>query len=70
MYDLYMNPTSSAMPVYADSAKAQQIGKLFAGSSCPCIGEKNGLAIVLFKVCTAGAGVFKVGFADAVEVQG
>ena len=70
MTDFYRNETASAIPVYADSAKSQQIGNLFAGISCPCIGEQNGLAIIMFKICTAGDGVFKVGFADAAGLQG
>jgi len=44
MKQLYQGPESSATPVYANSAMSQQIGRLFAGSSCFCIGEEGGLA--------------------------
>jgi len=64
MEKMYSNPTSGAIPVYADSAQSQKIGRLFAGSSCQCIGEENGLAIILYKVSVGTPGVTKVGFAD------
>jgi len=67
MKEIYQNSASSAMPVYADSRKLQQIGKLYAGSSCLCIGEQDDLAIILYKVSVGGPGVFKVGFADALS---
>jgi len=70
MKKTYQNAAPGAIPVYADSAKSQQIGKLFAGSSCLCIDEQDGLAIILYKVSTAGSGITKVGFADAAGVQG
>ncbi|MDR2686583.1 MAG: hypothetical protein LBB75_02435, partial [Oscillospiraceae bacterium] len=41
------------------------IGKLFARSSCLCIGEQDGLAIVLYKVKVGIPEAFKVGFVDA-----
>jgi len=69
MEKLYSNSTSGAIPVYADSAKTQKIGKLFAGSSCRYIGEENGLAIILYKVSTGVPAVSKVGFADAAGVM-
>ena len=58
------NPTSGAIPVYADSAQTLRIGRLFAGSSCQCIGEENGLAIILYKVSIGSPANIKVGFAD------
>jgi len=70
MKKIYQNSASGAIPVYADSAKSQQIGKLYKGSSCLCIDEQDGLAIILYKVSTAGGGVSKVGYADAKGVQG
>ena len=70
MKEIYQNSASSAIPVYADSRQSQQIGRLFAGSSCQCIGEQDGLAIILYKVSVGGPGAFKVGFADAAGVQG
>jgi len=70
MKKIYQNPESNAIPVFADSAQSQKIGKLYAGSSCVCIDEHDGLAIVLYKVGTVGAGVCKVGFADAKGIQG
>jgi len=70
MKKMYSNMTPSAIPVYADSAKSQKIGKLFAGSSCQCIGEKDGLAIVLYKVSAGAPAISKVGFADAEGIRG
>jgi len=64
----YANSTSGAIPVFADSAQSQKIGRLFSGSSCVCIGEEEGLAIILYKISTAGSGIFKVGFADAAGI--
>ena len=69
MTKMYSNVTSGAIPVYADSAKSQRIGKLFAGSTCLCIGEENGLAIILYKVRRGIPEVSKVGFADAAGVR-
>ena len=63
MKRIYQDPASRSMPVYADTTMSQQIGRLFAGSSCDCIGEKDGLAIILYKISNAPS--FKVGFADA-----
>jgi len=59
----YQYSTSSATPVYADSAKLQGIGKLFAGSSCRCVGRQDDLAIILYRINASG--IFKVGFAEA-----
>ena len=70
MKKVYANTTSGAIPVYADSARSQRIGRLFAGSSCQCIGEEDGLAIILYKVSTGIPVVTKVGFADAAGVRG
>jgi len=70
MKKIYQNAASNAIPVYADSAKSQKVGKLFAGSSCLCIDEQDGLAIILYKTSTSGNGVCKVGFADAAGIQG
>jgi len=64
MEKMYSNPNTSAIPVYADSAQSQKIGRLFAGSSCQCIGEENGLAIILYKVSIGAPVITKVGFAD------
>ena len=69
MKQIYQNAASSEIPVYADSRQSQQIGRLFARSSCLCIGKHDGLAIVLYKVGAGSPGVFKVGFADAAGVQ-
>jgi len=68
MNQTYQCPVSSETPVCADSAMTQQIGKLFAGSSCACIGEECGLAIVLYKINGDAPGTFKVGFADAAGI--
>ena len=68
MKKVYQNPAPGAIPVYADSAKSQQIGRLFARSSCQCIGEQDGLAIVLYKVKVGVPEGFKVGFVDAAPV--
>jgi len=65
---MYSNKSTGSIPVYADSAQAQRIGKLFAGSTCLCIGEEDGQAIILYKVRTGVPEVFKVGFADAAWV--
>ena len=70
MKKVYQNVAPDAIPVYADSAKSQQIGKLFGKSSCICIDEQDGLTIILYKVSIAGGGVSKVGFADAAGMQG
>jgi len=67
---VYSNSTPSAIPVYADSAKSQRIGKLFAGSSCQYIGEENGLAIILYKISAGMPMIFKVGFADFADFAG
>ena len=69
MQKLYQNTTSGAIPVFADSTKSQQIGKLFAGSSCLCLGEQHGLAIILYKVNVGAPSASKVGFVDAAGVQ-
>jgi len=66
MEKMYSNSTSGAIPVYADSAKTQKIGKLFAGSSCRCIGEEAGLAIVLYMISAGAPMISKVGFVDMV----
>lgn len=68
MKKIYQNAASSAIPVYADSAKSQVVGKLFAGSSCLCIGEQDGLAIILYKINTSLPVISKVGFADAAGI--
>lgn len=60
----YSNATSREIPVFADSAQSQKIGKLFSGSSCLCIGEKDELAIILYKVSAGDTANYKVGFAD------
>lgn len=65
----YANSSSDAIPVYADSAQSQRIGKLYSGSACQCIGEEDGQAIILYKISTIGSGVFKVGFADAAGIS-
>jgi len=65
---MYSNKTAGSIPVYADTAQSHRIGKLFAGSSCLCIGEEDGLAIILYKVRTGVPEIFKVGFADAAGV--
>jgi hypothetical protein len=54
--------------VYADSARKQKVGEIFAGSVVTCIGEAAGMAVVLYSV--TGTGAKKVGFADAAGVQG
>ena len=66
MEKMYCNSTSNEIPVYADSAQSLRIGKLYAGSSCQCIGEEEGLAIILYRI---SAGVTKVGFADPAGVR-
>lgn len=63
----YKSDKGSATPVYADSSKKQKVGEIFPGSTCQCIGEQEGLAIVLYKI--SGTGTLKVGFADATGVQ-
>lgn len=68
MKKVYSNTTTSAIPVYADSAQSMKIGRLFAGSSCLCIGEDNGLAIILYKVNANVPTTTKVGFADAAGI--
>lgn len=70
MKRMYSNATSSPIPVYADSAQSQKIGRLFAGSSCLCIGEEDGLAIILYRVSTGVPATTKVGFADAAGIGG
>ena len=69
MERMYSNSTPSAIPVYADSAQTHKIGKLFAGSSCQCIGEENGLAIILYKISAGIPVISKVGFADFAGVR-
>jgi len=64
---IYQSPASGETPVYADTAMSKQIGKLFAGSSCVCIGEEDDLAIVMFKIATNPC-VYKVGFANAAGI--
>jgi len=68
MKRIYQTPGPGTMPVYADTAMSQQIGRLFAGSSCTCIGEADGLAIVLYRIRTAPDS-FKVGFADPAGIS-
>ena len=68
MRKIYQNPASGEIPVFADSTQAHRIGKLYAGSSCVCIGEEGGLAIVLYKIGVGADGATKVGFADAAGI--
>ena len=69
MKKLYQNQASGTTPVYADSARTMAIGKLFPGKTCTCIGEQDGLAIVLYKISTDIPMIFKVGFADTAGVR-
>ena len=69
MNKVYQNTEPGPIPVYADSSKSQQIGRLFARSSCLCIGEQEGLAIVLYKTNVNVPNTFKVGFVDAAGMQ-
>ena len=64
----YKNPTNTSLPVFADSKGEQKIGELFGNSTCLCVGEQDGMALVLYKAKAAGA--LKVGFADRKGVQG
>lgn len=61
----YKNTSGKALKIYADSKLTTEIGTLFAGSTCACIGEIDGRAIVRYKVNAAGA--HKVGFTDYVK---
>jgi len=63
----YTNATNERVPVYADSSMQQVIGTLYKGSSCLCVGEQKGMAIVLYKINRLGD--YKVGFVDAQGVQ-
>ena len=63
MTSSYQYSAPSTVPVYADTAKSQRVGKLFAGSSCRCVGKQDDLAIILYRINMSG--IFKVGFAEA-----
>lgn len=63
MNQLYTNSTAERLPVYADSSMQQVIGALYKGSTCQCIGEQKGMAIILYKINKLGD--YKVGFAEA-----
>ena len=67
MNQVCQNLTPGAIPVYADSAMSQQIGKLYSRSACRRIGEHEGLAIVLYKIRTGVSDAFKVGFVETIE---
>lgn len=61
----FKNTSGKTLNVYADSKLREKIGSLFAGSSCVCIGEIDGKAILRYKVTATGA--YKVGFTDYVK---
>jgi len=67
MKRIYTNFMADRLPVYADSAMQQVIGTLYKGSTCECIGEQQGKAIILYKISRLGD--YKVGFADAQGIQ-
>jgi len=61
----YKNTSGRELTIYADSKLTSPVGALYSGSSCHCIGEADGCAIVLYKVASAGA--YKVGFTGYVK---
>ncbi|MDR1464700.1 MAG: C40 family peptidase [Oscillospiraceae bacterium] len=66
-YDVlpFLNTSGKSLPVYLETSKKSQIGELFTGSSCQCIGEVGNLAVLLYRV--AATGDYKVGFTDYVK---
>ena len=62
---VFKNTSGKTINVYADSTLKKKIGTLFAGSSCYCIGEISGKAILLYSV--SGTSTKKVGFTDFVK---
>lgn len=67
MEKIFQNSTKSAIPVYADSARSQQIGKLYAKSSCACISEQDAHMIILYRTGVGASNTYKVGFVAAPE---
>ena len=61
----FKNTSGKTLKIYADSKLTTEIGTLFAGSSCVCIGEIDNRAIIRYKVNATGA--HKVGFTDYVK---
>lgn len=56
----YVNTSGEPLKVYADTSLKTDIGELFAGSSCTCLGVVSGCALIKYKVAATGA--YKVGF--------
>lgn len=56
----YNNTSGKALKVYADTTLKTEIGELFDGSSCTCLGVVAGRALIKYKVAATGA--YKVGF--------
>jgi len=61
----FKNTSGKELAIYADSALKDKVGTLFAGSSCSCIGQVDGKAILLYSV--SGSTVKKVGFTNYVK---
>lgn len=62
MAKVFKNTSGKTLDIYADTKKQIKVGSLYTGSSCTRIGEKDGFAIVLYKVNANGS--CKVGFTD------
>lgn len=56
----YTNTSGKALKVYADTTLKTEIGELFDGSSCTCLGVVSGKALIKYKVTATGT--YKVGF--------
>jgi len=61
----FKNTSGKELAIYADSALKDKVGTLFAGSSCNCIGQIDGKAILLYSV--SGTSVKKVGFTNYIK---
>jgi hypothetical protein len=65
----FKNTSGKTLNIYADSTLKTKTGSLFAGSSCVCIDEIDGVAVVRYMATATNA--YKVGFTDYIKgVQG
>lgn len=61
----FTNTSGKTLNLYADSRLQTKTGSLFPGSTCSCIGEVDGKAILRYQVAATDA--YKVGFTDYIK---
>lgn len=59
---IFKNTSGKVLKVYADTTLKTEIGTLFTGSSCKCLGIINNRALLKYQVAATGA--YKVGFTN------